>query len=213
MLATVLSFVVSKQLFQKAVIPCGQNNRAAFKHVMWSCFIVFVYYCHWEIVLDNRINRIATIDLSSPKPGHTTGRSGRRARRAGGAGSGWRNPLHPSKHREHVAWTSPQKHEQAKSYVNPLQNKTRGCPAADLQFRTGLSAVYTQFINRTGDAHFPCFWPVGGWFFISVPVESKTRTYHGQFGSALRAAERRGAAGPGRTGCRWARLPGSQRSL
>ena len=34
-------------------------------------------------------------------------------------------PSHPPKHRRHVA-SSPQKHEQAKSYVNRWGNKTRG---------------------------------------------------------------------------------------
>ena len=42
--------------------------------------------------------------------------------------------------------------------------------------------------------------------FLNMPciklVESKTRTYHGRFGSARHMAGRRGAAGPGRTGSR-----------
>ena len=50
-----------------------------------------------------------SIHLSSPKPGHTTGGSGRGARRDGGAGSGRtvrpgdKRPSYPPKHRRHVA--------------------------------------------------------------------------------------------------------------
>ena len=49
------------------------------------------------------------INLSNPKPGHTTGGSGRGARRGGGAGSvrtgrpGDKRPSYPPKHRRHVA--------------------------------------------------------------------------------------------------------------
>ena len=43
--------------------------------------------------------------------------------------------------------------------------------------------------------------------------DSKTRTYHGRSGSARRTAGRRGAAGPGRTGCRRVGRPRSQASL
>ena len=48
-------------------------------------------------------------NLSSPKPGHTTGGSGRGARRGGGAGSGRtvrpedKRPAYPPRHRRHVA--------------------------------------------------------------------------------------------------------------
>ena len=46
--------------------------------------------------------------------------------------------------------------------------------------------------------------------FLYKPVESKTRTYHGQVGMERRTAERRGGAGPGRTGCREAGSPRRQ---
>ena len=48
---------------------------------------------------------------------------------------------------------------------------------------------------------------------ISSLVESKTRTYHGRFGSARRTAGRRGAARPGKTGRRRVGWPRCQPSL
>ena len=47
---------------------------------------------------------------------------------------------HHPKYRRHVAWTSVQKHEQAKSYVNRWRNKTRGWTAVHPRFISGLSA-------------------------------------------------------------------------
>ena len=89
--------------------------------------------------------------LSNPKPGHTTGGSGRGARRGARAGPsriecqpnrtvrpGNTSPLYSPKHRRNVASTSPQKHEQAKSYVNRRRNEIGG-----------LSAVYQRDRGRS----------------------------------------------------------------
>ena len=75
-------------------------------------------------------------NLSNPKPGHTTGASGRSARRGGGAGSGRTGcqqncsprkqaSLVPSKASK-TRLLSPHKHEQAKPYVNRWRNEMSG---------------------------------------------------------------------------------------
>ena len=46
-----------------------------------------------------------------------------------------------------------------------------------------------------------------------MPVESKTRTYHGRVGAAQRTAGRRGGAGQSRTGRRRVGSPRRQPSL
>ena len=73
--------------------------------------------------------------LLNPKPGHTTGGSGRSARRSGRERSGKigcqqnyspKKQKSPPRHRKNIASTSLQKHEHAKSYVNRRRNKISG---------------------------------------------------------------------------------------
>ena len=95
-------------------------------------------------------------NLSNPKPGHSTGGSGRGgARRDGGAGRGragrdadgsvrlgYNRPSYPPDDRRKPSWACLWKHEQRKSYVN-RGNKARGIrflSAVDPRFIRGLSA-------------------------------------------------------------------------
>ena len=93
-------------------------------------------------------------DLSSRKPGHTTGGSGRRsAQRTVGGGRSWAKQVadisvgpegnRPSSlpgYRKHLFRTSLRKHEYRKSYVNRWRNKTSGWQAVDPRLTSGLTA-------------------------------------------------------------------------
>ena len=103
--------------------------------------------------------------LSSPKPGHTTGGSGRGARRGGGVGwagrdadrtvrPGDRRPSYPPRHRRHVSWTSPQKHEQPKSYVNRWGNTATGWQAVDKRFIRGTKSALCSWLLTSGPTPF-----------------------------------------------------------
>ena len=72
------------------------------------------------------------------------------------------NPfLYPPKYRRHVAWTFPQKHKQAKSYVNRWRKKTRGWQPVHHRFITGLSPGREALF-------LPGCWPVDRRLFVSV---------------------------------------------
>ena len=110
-------------------------------------------------------------NLSNPKPGHTTSGSGRGALRGGGGRAGLdanrtvrlgdKPPSYSPKHRRHVAWTTLQKHEQAKSYVNRWRNKTRGWQPVHNRFIRDLSAGREALFV-------PGCWPVDRRLFVSV---------------------------------------------
>ena len=140
--------------------------------------------------------------------------SGRRmAGRRGGAGLGRtgrrrvdparRQPsLLPSSESKTMSWTFLRKNEQTKSHVNRMREQNHRLP-------TGLSAVYPRLISGTAIA-------LRSWLLTSVPtpiclckpcsckacprkeiVESKTRTYHGRFGSGRPADGGAGGVGLG----------------
>ena len=92
--------------------------------------------------MENSINVIK--HLSSPKPGHTTGGSGRGARRGGGAGSGRTGcqqnysprrqaSLVPPKASKKRRFNVSPEARQAKSYVNRWRNKITGWPTVHLR--------------------------------------------------------------------------------
>ena len=111
-------------------------------------------------------------NLSSPKPGHTTGGSGRggaRAGRLGGAGQD-RTPTHRS----------------AQDTTDPLadQGFAQTCPERFFQKHKQRKTVLCNPTGGQNQRLTTC----------SLIVESKTRTYHGRVGSG-RGAERRGGVG------------------
>ena len=163
--------------------------------------------------------------MSNPKPGHTTGGSGRGARRSGQAGSGkigcQRNNTPrkqkstvPSKKRGNVASTSLQKHEQANDaffvFCKPFSCKA--CPGKTRKYygRVGAGRQGSRAgQNGTPTGRFAqertvllTLWRIKdspeARTWETLLVESKTRTYHGRFESG-RPAD--GGAGSGRTGC------------
>ena len=119
----------------------------------------------WQILLRLHMNFIR-LNLSNPKPGHTTGGSGRGARGFGQAGSGkigcqqnYHSPRKPkvnvlSKKRRNVASRSPQKHEQAKSYFKTTKEQNH-------RLTRGLSPVYPLSISGTRSAFCFCL-PTSG---------------------------------------------------
>ena len=95
----------------------------------------------------------------------------------------------------------------------PMCTPTR--PARDMsglwnrQIKWSSGEIFTQ-LNIRGQKK--PHWKTHCMLYLSH-VESKTRTYHGRFGSARRTAERRGAAGLDRTGPRRVGWPRSHLSL
>ena len=89
-----------------------------------------------------------------------------------------------------------------------------GSSNESLTLKIGLRNSFMTIISKRGrfEIVFVVNTKVPG-YALHAPVESKTRTYHGRFGSAQRTAGRRGGAGPSRTGCRRVGWPRSQRSL
>ena len=108
--------------------------------------------------------------LSNPKPGHTTGQSGRGgARRGGEGGSGLgrtgrrrvdparrRPSLLPSIESKTLSWTTLRKHEQRKSHVNRMREQSH-------RLTTSLSAVDPRLISRTASA-------LRSWLLTRVPT-------------------------------------------
>ena len=101
-------------------------------------------------------------NLPNPKPGHTTGGSGR-----GGAWpsrKGRRRFGSPRRHLSLVPTRVPKttvlkfirKHEQSNSYLKPTEEQNH-------RLTTGLSAVHPRFIS--GTRHAPC-----SWLLTSVPT-------------------------------------------
>ena len=98
--------------------------------------------------------------VSNPKPGHTTGRSGRGgARREGGAGRGWagwdadgsvcpgdNRPSYLPDDRKKLSSACLWKREQRKLYVNRWRNKTSGWPAVYSLFVRGTTAALRSWL-------------------------------------------------------------------
>ena len=104
------------------------------------------------------------VNLSSPKPRHTTGRSGRDgAQRGGGAGpvrtaAGVSPRTHgtllPLRVSTTSAWTTFQKHEPAKPYVNRRGNTTRVCIAFHPRLISGTKSALRSWLLTSGPAPF-----------------------------------------------------------
>ena len=106
-------------------------------HVTWHMICDTWYVIHDMLYMMN--DKWYMMHLSDPKPGHTTGESSnggeRRGGEAGRSRAGWDadGSIRPGDkylpgHRTNLLWTTLQKHEQAKFYVNRRRNKTREWP-------------------------------------------------------------------------------------
>ena len=119
---------------RRAARPPGPAGGRAETHYVCVCIYIYIYtYIYTYQCIHTYVCIYIYICLSSPKPGHTTGGSGRRsARRGGGAGRDADGSVRPEDnrlsylpdHRRRLSWTFPRKREQPKSYVNRWRNTT-----------------------------------------------------------------------------------------
>ena len=118
-------------------------------------------------ILQSHPRNASLRNLSSPKPGHTTGGLVRGAQRGGGAGSGrpgCQQNCSPRKRVSFVPSTASRKHRLIVSpearaseiLCKPMEERnprlTTGLSAVDKQSITGSSVVYPRFISRAGSA-------------------------------------------------------------
>ena len=101
-----------------------------------------------------------TIDLSSPKPGHTTGGSGRGAWRSGGAGSGRTGCQQNCPPRRQASPVPPKASKTRRLNISP-ETRTSEIPCKPMEEQNprltrDSSPVYPRFINRTRSAL--CSW-------------------------------------------------------
>ena len=143
--------------------------------------------------------------MSSPKPGYTSGESGRGARRGGGTGSGRTERRQNSSPRIQASKIRRLEARTSEILCEPEEHNER--------LITGLSAVYSRFITGTRSAL--CFWLLTSGlnlfclckpfsckacpricsFILYSPVESKTRIRIPPASRGGRKGERRGGAG------------------
>ena len=145
-------------------------------------------------------------NLSNPKPGHTTGGSGRSARRSDRAGSGkigCQQNYSPRKQKSTVpSKASKKRHFNVSPEARTGEILCKPTEEQNQRLTSGLSAVYQQFISGTRSALFSWL-PNSGTtpFCLCKPFSCKacpgTRTHNGRVGSARRRAD-------GGVGRRWA---------
>ena len=172
---------------------------------------------HEHIVHEKRNCTNFLINLSNQKPGHTTGGSGRGARRSGRAGSGkigcrqnysprkQRSPV-PSKVSKKRCFNVPPTARSSEILCKPMEEQHQ-------QLTTGLSTGREALFV-------PGCRPVERRFFSCKPFSCKACpgivhnwTYHGRNGSGRRKAGQRGGVGPGRTVHRRIGSPRTQPTL
>ena len=146
--------------------------------VMIICIITIIIYVSL-LVLFPEITWMSRVvkSLSNPKPGHTTGRSGRGGARRGGEGRrGWvgrdavgsiQPGILPSSESKTLSWTCLRKHEQTKSYLNRWRNEIRGWSA-------GPRALFV-----------PGCWPVCRRLFVFVNLSHARHVRENRWGNEI----------------------------